>query len=112
MTSRQIKNLIERGITVKVTRADGVIESYNQTKPDKDGESKVAISFDSDKAICMYCGRLNGDKVSCPCEQAFEMISLTGAYRHINSMVKRVGEVVYDEKLRKLYITEERRIVS
>lgn len=101
MNAQQIHRLLDAGVTIEVTREDGITERYDHTK-----DGKVAVSF-TGGAVCKYCGHKLAADSNCRCDKAFEVISLTGCYRHINSVAKRVGETAYDPSINKLYINEK-----
>lgn len=101
MNAQQIRRLLDNGITVEVSRADGITERYDHTK-----DGKVVVSF-TGGVVCKYCGHKLTHDASCRCDKEFEMITLTGCYRHINSLAQQVDEVAYDKVGRKLYLELE-----
>lgn len=100
MKSEQIRRLLNDGVTIEVTRQDGITERYDHTKA-----GEVVVTFQGG-VVCKYCGHKLEHDANCRCDKSFEIVSLTGCYRHINSLAQKVDKdaIAYDEDVNKLYL--------
>jgi len=100
MNSTQLFRLVESGVTVTIEKSNGIVERFS---PLKDGRMTVTYKGPN---TCMYCGRFAPKGCCSKCNQEIETLSLTGAYRHINSINTRFGVSLYDPKSNALSLSE------
>lgn len=98
MKASTIKELMERGIHVVVTKSHKAVERYHMLN-----NGNVVITYQGIN-VCMYCGRVR--TAPCSCAQTLEVLSMTGAHRHINEVAQNAADVRFDEKYNKLFIVE------
>jgi hypothetical protein len=101
MKATQLIMLLERGIHVEVTKKSGVIEKYHLTS-----DGQVVVMFSGDPSVCSYCGRHHLDRV-CGCKKVLEVLSLTGAFRHLNDIAEKSGSAIYDSATNSLFLSEK-----
>jgi len=101
INARQIKELMDRGYNVSVENpTTGITDRYH---PLKSGD--IAVTYVG-KDICMYCGRFSDVRKSCCCNGDLEVLSMTGAYRHVVEVAKSVSSCDVMTSVKRLHIME------
>lgn len=98
INARTIRELLDRGFSVSVTKSTGMVEKYHALK-----NGDLAITY-SGIGVCMYCGRIARGR--CTCSEKIETVSLTGGFRHINGIATAAQSAVID-KASKILLIEE-----
>lgn len=94
-----IRAMLERGYRVSVIKSNGVTEKYHQLK-----NGDLAVTY-MGASTCIYCGRKT-TSYPCCCGEEIETVSMTGAFRQINSIAQQGGDALFDKKTKVLIVNE------
>ena len=103
LKATQLQALLDRGIEIVVNKPNGIREKYRKDRV----SGLVVISYAGNK-VCESCGKRQLSGESCRCAGKHETLSLTGAYRHLNSVAMMAESNDYSKRARKLFINERR----
>jgi hypothetical protein len=100
MDANRLRRLMDLGFSVRLEKADGTVEKY---LPCKSG--LVAVSY-SGPSVCMHCGRIL-TSTDCVCSRDIETLSMTGAFRFLQSMRTSDSRFVVDERIKTVVLTQK-----
>lgn len=93
-----LRRMLDRGFAVSVIKTTGIVEKFHPLR-----NGNVAITY-SGVGVCMSCGRMS--RGNCSCSGELETVTMTGCFRHINSLIQSIGEVELNSDEKTIKVTE------